>query len=59
MGGRIPKNIKEKVIRLWVQGWRRERVARENDIGAGTVTAIIKEAGAQKEYHDIDLLRNV
>lgn len=59
MGGKIPKNIKEKVIRQWLQGWTRERIARENDIGAGTVTAIIKEAREQKEYHDIDLLRNV
>lgn len=59
MGGKIPRNIKEKVIRQWLQGWTRERIARENDIGAGTVTAIIKEAREQKEYHDIDLLRNV
>jgi transcriptional regulator with XRE-family HTH domain len=59
LGGKIPRNIKEKVIRQWLQGWTRERIARENDIGAGTVTAIIKEAREQKEYHDIDLLRHV
>src|SRR5215207_11068986 len=32
---------------------------KENDIGAGTVTAIIQEARKQEEYNDIDLLRQV
>ena len=59
MGGRIPKNIKEQVIRQWLQGLTREWIAKENDIGTGTVSAIIKEARQQKEYHDIDLLRQV
>ena len=59
MGGKIPKNIKEKVIRQWLQGLTRERIANENDIGTGTVSAIINEARQQKEYHDIDLLRQI
>ena len=59
MGGKIPKNIKEQVIRQWLQGLTRERIAKENDIGTGTVSAIMKEARQQKEYHDIDLLRQV
>jgi hypothetical protein len=59
LGGKIPKNIKEKVIRQWLQGLTREWIAKENDIGTGTVSAIIKEARQQKEYHDIDLLRQV
>jgi hypothetical protein len=59
LGGKIPKNIKEKVIRQWPQGRTRETIAKENDIGTGIVSAIINEARQQKEYHDIDLLRQI
>ena len=59
MGGKIPKNIKEQAIRQWLQELTRERIAKENDIGTGTVSAIMKEARQQKEYHDIDLLRQI
>ena len=41
LGGKIPRNIKEKVIRQWLHGLTRENIAREDDIGTGTVTAII------------------
>jgi hypothetical protein len=57
IGRRIPKSIKEKVILQWLQGYTRERIARENGIGTGTVSKIINEARSQKEYHDIDFLR--
>ena len=65
MGGKIPKNIKEKVIRQWLHGLTRERIAREDDIGAGTVTAIIQEARRpyrqlqdwKKEVHILLLIR--
>jgi hypothetical protein len=59
MGGKIPRNIKEKVIRQWLDGLTRESIAKENDIGAGTVTGIIQEARIKEEYQDIDLLRLV
>ena len=59
MGGNIPRNIKEKVIRQWLDGLTRESIAKENDIGAGTVTGIIQEARKQEEYQDADLLREV
>ena len=59
MGGKIPKNIKEKVIRQWTDGLTRENIAKKDDIGAGTVTAIIQEARKQEEYQDIDLLRQI
>jgi hypothetical protein len=59
MGGIIPRNIKEKVIRQWLDGLTRESIAKENDIGAGTVTAIIQDARKQEGYQDIDLLRQV
>ena len=59
MGGKIPRNIKLKVIRQWLDGLTRERIAKKEDIGAGTVTAIIQEARKEEEYNDIDLLREV
>jgi chromosome segregation ATPase len=59
MGGIIPRNIKEKVIRQWLNGLTRESIAKENDIGTGTVTGIIQEARIKEEYQDIDLLRQV
>jgi chromosome segregation ATPase len=59
LGGKIPRNIKVKVIRQWLDGLTRERIAKKEDIGAGTVTAIIQEARKEEEYNDIDLLREV
>jgi hypothetical protein len=59
LGGKIPRNIKEKVIRQWLHGLTRENIVKEDDIGAGTVTAIIQEVRKQEEYNDIDLLRQV
>jgi chromosome segregation ATPase len=59
MGGIIPRNIKIKVIRDWLNGLTREEIVKKNDIGAGTVTGIIQEARKQEEYSDIDLLREV
>jgi hypothetical protein len=57
MGGKIPRNTKIKVIRHWLDGLTRERIAKKEDIGAGTVTGIINEARKEEEYNDIDLLR--
>jgi hypothetical protein len=53
----IPKSIKQRVIKQWLQGMSRDEIAKDNDIGAGTVSAIIKEA--KQEIPDIDLLREV
>lgn len=33
MGGNIPREIKEKVIRQWLQGTRRSTIAKDNGIG--------------------------
>jgi hypothetical protein len=56
---KTPRIIKERVIRQWLQGHTREHIAKVNDIGVGTVSAIINEARAQKEYYDIDFLRQI
>jgi hypothetical protein len=54
---KIPKSIKERVIKQWLQGMSRDEIGKDNDIGAGTVTAIIKDA--KQEIPNIDLLRAV
>jgi hypothetical protein len=59
LGGKIPRNMKIKVIRHWLDRLTRDRIAKKEDIGVGTVTAIIQEARKEEEYSDIDLLREV
>src|SRR5215218_10981818 len=56
MEAKIPKSIREQVIKQWLQGTSRDQIA--NDIGAGTVSSIIKNI-KQKDNPDIDLLRGV
>jgi hypothetical protein len=53
----IPKSIKQRVIKQWLQAVSRDQIAKDNEIGAGTVSAIIKDA--KQEIPDIDLLREV
>ena len=58
MKPKVPKSIRERVIMQWLQGTSRDEIAKDNDIGAGTVSAIIKDI-KQKDILDIDLLRGV
>jgi hypothetical protein len=44
MRPKIPEPVRRNVIREWLHGLSRDEVAKNNDIGAGTVSAIIKEA---------------
>jgi DNA-binding CsgD family transcriptional regulator len=39
MKPKVPKSIRERVIKQWLQGTSRDEIAKDNDIGAGTVTA--------------------
>ena len=55
MEAKIPKSIREQVIKQWLQGMSRDQIAKVNDIGAGTVSSIIKDA--KQEIFDIDLQR--
>jgi transcriptional regulator with XRE-family HTH domain len=57
MKPKVPKSIKQQVIRQWLQGISRDQIAKDNGIGTGTVSAIIKDA--KKDIPDIDLLREV
>jgi hypothetical protein len=59
MGRKITRMVKEKVIREWIQGLRRNKIAKINVLGDGTVTAIIQEASKREEYHDMALFRQL
>jgi hypothetical protein len=57
MRPKIPEPIRRDVISEWLHGISRDEVAKNNDIGAGTVSAIIKEA--MQEDPEFDLQRQV
>ena len=57
MGGKIPVSIRRKVLRQWLEGYIRLQIARDNQIGTGTVSEIIKETKATDGEAQIDLLR--
>jgi hypothetical protein len=57
MGGKIPREIKLNVIRRWLEGESRDKIAREEHIGNGTVSSIIDEA--KQNDPQFDLLREV
>src|SRR5919107_5611929 len=58
MEPKVPQSIKERIIKQWLRGIARDQIAEDNEIGAGTVSAIIKDT-KQKDIPDIDLLREV
>jgi hypothetical protein len=49
MGGKIPTTITKRVITQWLYGFPRDQIAKANQIGAGTVCAIIKQAYSHQE----------
>lgn len=59
MGIETPQSIKVKVINEWIQGISRDKIALDNDIGAGTVTSIIQQAKSNYPHYDIDLIREL
>jgi hypothetical protein len=59
MRGKVPRHTKERVIHDWIQGLRRDKIAKKNNLGDGTVTGIIKEASQQEEYHDMIYFRQL
>jgi hypothetical protein len=58
MKAKIRKSIREQVLKQWLQGMSRDEIIKYNDIWAGTVSAIIKDA-KQKDIPDLDLLKEV
>jgi hypothetical protein len=57
MGPRIPNLIRKRVAQQWVEGVSRRIIAKENQIGAGTVSRIIREF--KEDGFDLELLREV
>ena len=49
MGGKIPTTITKRVITQWLYGFPRDQIAKANQIGAGTVSAIVKQCKEQKQ----------
>jgi transposase len=43
MGGKIPNTIRRRVITQRLYGFSRDQIAKGNQIGAGTVSEIIKQ----------------
>jgi hypothetical protein len=57
MSANIPSPIKVQVIRKWLAGKSRDRIAKEVGIGAGTVSGILKES--RRNDPPFDLMREV
>jgi uncharacterized protein YoxC len=57
MGGRIPEQIRRDVIRKWLLGMRRDGIAKETNIGKGTVSEIISQYSSKDS--EVDLIRQV
>jgi hypothetical protein len=57
MGSKTPYSAKLKVIEGWIQGISRDKIALDNDIGAGTVTGIIQQS--KTNIPDLDLMREL
>jgi 5'-3' exonuclease len=59
MAAAIDPQIKKQVIKEWLSGDSRDRIAADNGIGAGTVTNIINEWKKGVEDSDYDSLREL
>jgi hypothetical protein len=57
LGGKIPSTIRKKVLKEWLEGYTRDQIAKMNQIGAATVSAIVNEC--RQNIPDIHLLREV
>ncbi|MER5174737.1 MAG: hypothetical protein ABJB76_11955 [Candidatus Nitrosocosmicus sp.] len=54
---KIPYTIKVQVLKEWIQGFSRDKIAKENSIGTGTVTSIIQQT--KRDIPDIYLMREL
>ena len=57
MGRKIPDHIRLKVLIAWLEGVPRQQIARDNQIGTGTVSEIIKAIKEKDSDARIDVLR--
>ena len=59
MRAAIDTQVKKQVIKEWLSGDSRDRIAVDNDIGAGTVSNIINEWKKGVEDSDYDSVREL
>ena len=57
MGGKIPVKTKQKVLKHWLLGVARKKIAEKIGIGEGTVTSIVQDA--KENIPDVDLLHEL
>jgi transcriptional regulator with XRE-family HTH domain len=57
MGGKIPRPIKYQVIKSWLEGKSRDKIAQELEISTGAVSSIIEDF--RRDDPQFDLLREV
>jgi hypothetical protein len=59
MPAAIDTQVKKQVIKQWLSGDSRDKIAADNEIGAGTVSNIINELKKGVEDSDYDSLREL
>jgi hypothetical protein len=59
MPAAIDEQIRRKVIQQWFNGFPRDAIATENNIGAGTVSSIIANYRSGLEELDFDSIRQL
>jgi hypothetical protein len=59
MPAAIDTQVKRRVINQWVSGDSRDKIAADNDIGAGTVTNIMNEWKKGVEDSDYESIREL
>src|SRR3982751_1500257 len=59
MPAAIDEHIRRKVIQQWFNGLPRDKIAAENNIGAGTVSSIVANYKVSLEEPDFDSIRQL
>jgi hypothetical protein len=54
LGLTIPPTIRARVIKQWLSGYPRDQIAKDNQIGAGTVSSIVKQHKSEQQDYDND-----
>jgi hypothetical protein len=54
LGLTIPPTIRALVIKQWLSGHSRDQIAKDNQIGAGTVSSIVKQHKGEQQDYDND-----
>lgn len=54
LGLTIPPTIRARVIKQWLSGYSRDQIAKDNQIGAGTVSSIVKQHKGEQQDYDND-----